>query len=179
MSTIKSNFVIKNGLSVNDVEVIDSNRNARFNSIYLTGNIVGSIVTSSVKIANNQPLYFTDIYDLDDISYSSDGFTNTFPLRYNNATANIPSPFNLTVTINGILQPAFDYKYDTVWLAGIISASKGYCIDLSGNVTSNGYIKFAECPPTGAQILMRTVAGSVPSTPKTYPFKPLDIIMGY
>jgi hypothetical protein len=175
----RANFQVRNGLSINDVQVIDANTNASFKSISITGNITGNIVTSSVKIGSNQPLYFTDIYDLDDISYKSDGFTNTFPLKYNNATANIPSPFNLTVTINGILQPAFDYKYDTVWLANIISASKGYCIDLSGNVTSNGYIKFAECPPTGSQILMRATPGSIPATIKTYPFKPLDIVMGY
>ena len=115
----------------------------------------------------------TSIYDLDDISYKADGFTNTFALRYNNSAVSIASPFYLTVTINGILQPAFDYKYDTVWLANILSSSKGYCIDNSGN------IKFAECPPQGSQVLMRTAVGTTQTTYKTYPFKPLDILMGY
>jgi hypothetical protein len=121
----------------------------------------------------------TSVYDLDDISYKTDGFTNTFPLNYNGVATGIGSPFNLTVTINGILQPAFDYKYDTVWLANILSASKGYCIDTSGNANTSGYIKFANCPPQGSQVLMRTVVGTVQSTYKTYPFKPLDVLMGY
>jgi len=136
-------------------------------------------VKGSIQIANNQPVYFTDIYDLDDISYVTDGFTTVFPLTYNQSTVSIPSPFNILVTINGLIQPAFDYKYDTVWLSNILTASKGYCIDISGNPASNGYIKFADAPPIGSQILMRTVAGSVPAIPKTYPFKPLDVLMGY
>ena len=119
------------------------------------------------------------IYDLDDISYATDGFTNTFALRYNGSTVTVPSPFNLMVYVNGILQPAFDYKYDSVWFANVLTASKGYCLDTSGNITTSGYIKFADCPPQGSQIFMRTVLGSVQSTYKTYPFKPLDVVMGY
>jgi len=139
----------------------------------------GAGIGGAVTIGTNQPLSFTDVYDLDDISYKTDGFTNTFPLTYNQNNVIIPSPFNLVVTLNGLIQPAFDYKYDTFWLANILTASKGYCIDTSNNVTSNGYIKFADTPPQGSQILVRTVAGSIPATKKTYPFKPLDVLMGY
>jgi hypothetical protein len=131
---------------------------------------VTSLVNGSPGIYLTNP---SSVYDLDDISYATDGFTNTFGLRYNGTLASISSPFNLTVTIDGILQPAFDYKYDTVWLANILSASKGYCIDNLGN------IKFAECPSQGSQVLMRTVVGTTQTTYKTYPFKPLDILMGY
>jgi hypothetical protein len=150
--------------------------------------LIGNILTLSEAPALNETIEVTSfvngssgvyltgassVYDLDDISYKADGFTNTFGLRYNNSTVSISSPFNLTVTIDGILQPAFDYKYDTVWLSNILSSSKGYCIDNSGN------IKFAECPPQGSQVLMRTVVGTTQTTYKTYPFKPLDILMGY
>jgi hypothetical protein len=131
--------------------------------------------TNRIYIGNTP----SDIYDLDDLSYATDGFTNTFKLSYNQTTVSVASPFNLSVTINGIIQPAFDYKYDTVWLANILTASKGYCIDTSGNANTSGYIKFADCPPQGSQILIRTVTGSVPATKKTYPFKPLDVFMGY
>jgi len=129
--------------------------------------------------ANGTSLISNYVYDLDDISYKTDGFTGTFPLTYNYASANISSPFLITVTVNGILQPAFDYKYDTVWQSSVLSASKGYTIDNVGNPTSNGYIKFAECPTQGSQILIRTVVGNPPTSLKLYPFKPLDVFMGY
>jgi hypothetical protein len=119
------------------------------------------------------------VYDLDDISYKSDGFTNTFPLTYNYANTNIGSPFLITVSVNGAIEPAFEYKYDTVWLSKILGASKGYTIDNVKNPKSNGYIKFAQCPPRGAQIVIRTVVGNAPTTSKLYPFKPLDVFMGY
>jgi hypothetical protein len=119
------------------------------------------------------------IYDLDDVSYATDGYKNVFKLSYNQNTVSINSPFNLTVTINGLIQPAFDAKYDTVWLAGVLTSSKGYCIDNSANPTSNGYIKFADCPPQGSQIMIRTAAGIQATSIKTYPFKPLDVVMGY
>jgi hypothetical protein len=83
------------------------------------------------------------------------------------------------VTINGLIQPAFYSKYDTVWLSNVLTASKGYTIDLSNNPTTNNYIKFADSPPQGAQIEIRSVAGSSPSSVKIYPFKPLDVLMGY
>jgi hypothetical protein len=121
----------------------------------------------------------TDIYEVDDISYLSDGFTNTFPLRYNGSQVTIPSPYNLMVVVNGLTQPAFDYKYDTVWLSSVLTASKGYCIDNIGNPTTNNYIKFADSLPLNSQVLIRTVAGGIPATRKTYPFKPVDILMGY
>ena len=119
------------------------------------------------------------VYDLDDISYKADGFTNVFPLTYNTANVSVSSPFTIMVTVNGSVQPAFDYKYDTVWQSSVLTASKGYCIDNTGNPTSNGYLKFADCPPQGSQILIRTGVGSAPTTVKTYPFKPVDVFMGY
>jgi hypothetical protein len=120
-----------------------------------------------------------DIYDFDDITYAADGYKNTFPLTLNQNLVVVDSPFRLIVMVNGLIQPGFDYKYDTVWLSGVLPASKGYCIDTSGNATTNNYIKFADSVPAGSHIQVRTVAGSIPSKFKTYPFKPLDVLMGY
>jgi hypothetical protein len=158
--SITNNFQVKNGISVNGQQVVDSNANGTF----------GTLSTQGTSFA---------IYDLDDLSYKADGFTNTFPLTYNQIPVTVSSPFVIEVTINGLLQPAFDYKYDTFWLSNVLTASKGYCIDNVGNPKSNGYIKFADCPPPNSQILVRTKGGYPNSTNKTYPFKPLDIVMGY
>ena len=135
-----------------------------------SGNVYATSVNANKIYVNGTS---SDIYDLDDISYATDGRKNTFALKYNQTTVSANSPFNLMVTINGLVQPAFDYKYDTFWLANVLTASKGYCLDNSGN------IKFADSPPQGSQILIRTVFGSVPANKKVYPFKPLDILMGY
>ena len=146
--------------------------NSSFNAWKKTAN-VANIYTAS-QLTN-----FTNIFDFDDISYLTDGFTNTFPLRWNNSAVTCNSPFTISVTVNGLLQPAFDYKYDTVWISNMLTGNKGYTIDLSGNVTTNGYLKFADSVPADSQILVRTVLGSPQTSIKTYPFKPLDVVMGY
>jgi len=145
--------------------------------IGVTGNVVANnILFPSANAQNSSVVAYSssNIYDLDDLSYAADGYKNTFLLTYNQQPVSIPSPFNLMVTVNGLIQPAFDYKYDTVWLSYMLTASKGYTLDNSGN------LRFADSPPADSQILVRTVAGSVPpSNKKIYPFKPLDILMGY
>lgn len=146
--------------------------NSNFNAWKKTQNVAN--IYTSTQLTN-----FTNIFDFDDVSYLTDGFTNTFPLRWNGSSVTCNSPFTISVTVNGMLQPAFDYKYDTVWLANILTGSKGYTIDLSGNVTTNGYLKFADSVPADSQILVRTVLGSPQTSIKTYPFKPLDIVMGF
>jgi hypothetical protein len=117
-------------------------------------------------------------YDLDDVTYKCDGFTNTFPLKYNQTAVTTVSPFNLMVTVNGLVQPAFDSNYDTVWFSNVLPASKGYCIDISGNPSTNNYIKFADAPPAKSEINIRLTAGIRNTTVKRYPFKPIDILMG-
>jgi len=154
------------------IQGVDASQNANITSAQAFAN-------AAYAQANAATFTVSTVYDLDDISFKSDGFTNTFNLSYNQTAVSIPSPFNLMVTVNGLVQPAFDYKYDTVWLANVLTSSKGYTIDISGNPTTNGYIKFADCPPQGSQILMRTVVGNVQTTKKVYPFKPLDVMMGY
>jgi hypothetical protein len=114
----------------------------------------------------------TTIYDLDDISYLTDGRNNMFALTYNTANVAIASPWNLFVSVEGAPQPAFQYNYDTVWLAKVFGTYKGYTINYDGN------IEFSDAPQSASQVLMRTVPGLVNPTIKTYPFVPTDILMG-
>jgi hypothetical protein len=139
----------------------------------ITINAQGQVTSASNTVITG------DLYDFDDISNSVDGFQNTFKLSYNGNQITVLSPNLILVTVNGLKQPNFVAKYDTVWLANVLTASKGYTIDTSGNPTTNNYIKFADSPPAGSQIEIQTLFGSTPSNPKIYPFKPLDIIMGF
>lgn len=111
--------------------------------------------------------------DLDDISYYSDGRTNTYTLTYNQTALAVNSAFQLTVTVNGAQQPAFDYNYDKVWLGLVLPASKGYTID------NEGKLKFADATPAGSEIQIRTISASPAANTKIYPFRALDIITGY
>ena len=166
------NFPTVNVINANAANVVTTNVYATnvITSNFFLANLSSNNVVSNKIYVNGTS---SDVYDLDDISYAADGRKNTFNLTYNQTAISANSPFNLMVTVNGLVQPAFDYKYDTFWLANVLTASKGYCLDNSGN------IKFADSPPQGSQILIRTVFGSLPANKKVYPFKPLDIVMGY
>ena len=135
-------------------------------------------VTGNITVGNNIILSDTSyintalVYDLDDMTYAADGFTNSFAPTYNQNTVTFTNPWQLLVTIDGAVQAAFDSNYDTIWFGHALTASKGYTIDTTGN------IKFADCPPQGASIMARTVVGSPNPTKKVYPFKPLDIMLG-
>ena len=113
------------------------------------------------------------VYELDDISPIIDGKTNTFNLTYNGEDANITTPFNIQVTVDGMIQSAFINASENVWFSHVLSASKGYTI------TADGKLKFADNPSLGSEILIRTTYGTttLPSN-RIYPFKPVDIFMG-
>jgi hypothetical protein len=130
---------------------------------------------TSITVAGETITGFTDIYDFDDISYYVDGFTNTFPLTFNQSSVALASPFNIIVAIDGAVQPAFDLNYELVWGSNVLPASKGYTVDVNGN------LQFAECPSMGSQIQVRSSVSvsPTPHTKKVYPFKALDIMMGF
>jgi len=130
---------------------------------------------TSITVAGETITGFTDIYDFDDISYYVDGFTNTFALTFNQSPVALASPFNIIVAIDGAVQPAFDLGYELVWGSNILPASKGYTVDINGN------LQFAECPSMGSQIQVRSSVSvsPTPHTKKVYPFKALDIMMGF
>jgi hypothetical protein len=132
---------------------------------------IASLNVSSISF--NSSAIPTTIYDLDDISYLTDGQNNMFALTYNTANVAIASPWNLFVAIEGAPLAAFQYNSDVVWMGKVFGAYKGYTINYDGN------IEFSDAPQSGSDILMRTVPGLVSPTVKTYPFVPTDILMGY
>jgi hypothetical protein len=152
--------------------------------ITTTGNVTaGAVYTNNYLFANGAPLGtalfpVNTIYELDDISNYTDGRSNSFKLTYNQANVTINSPFNLLVTVNGLTQPAFDFNlynsYGALWGSYVLGSYRGYTID-----STSGNIKFANVPPINSQIMMRTVVGAPAATTKQYPFKAVDILLGF
>jgi hypothetical protein len=142
----------------------------------ITGNrVANNSITYDNLTANVKSYFVTTVYDLDDMSYMTDGFSTSFPLQYNTNTITVPSPWNLMVTVSGITQRAFANVdgYEVIWQSGVVSGSKGYTLDTSGN------IQFSDAPPAGADLNIRVVPGIPNTDPKIYPFKPTDIMLGY
>lgn len=150
--------------------------------IYLTGstiyfdNISLNANTSGTALRiNGVDIATVDNYDLDDISGYTDGITHVFPLTYNLANVNFTSPWQITVAVNGILQPAFNSSPNAsiVWQSFVFPANKGYTL------RSNSQIKFAEAPAARSDIYIRKQPGTTPAKIKILPFKPIDVMMGY
>jgi 6-phosphogluconolactonase (cycloisomerase 2 family) len=112
------------------------------------------------------------VYDLDDVSASVTGLENTFALTFNQTAVAIANPFSVMVTVNGIIQPGFIYNYNAVYGGLLWTSFKGYTI-VGGN------IKFADSPEPGSEIMIRnTGMTSNFTTPKRYPIKPAEIMLG-
>lgn len=132
-----------------------------------------SFVTDLNFTSNTQLVSAGYSYDFDDLP--TDGITNTFTLTYNTDRITVSNPKQILVSINGALQPSFDYNYNFVWGLGMIpvfGAMIGYTITQDGNLT------FAQAPARGAQTVIQPVLGNLQPVPKTYPFRALDILMG-
>jgi hypothetical protein len=177
-NAIFSNYVFAANGNV-DLYIYSSKAYNHANAGFIRANATSDVANSAAIYANgafaaaNAITNVLYTYDLDDVSYLTDGFTNVFPLTYNTANVSVPSPWNLMVTIYGITQAAYANNYDTVWLSLVPTASKGYTLDDSGN------IKFADSVPAGADVMIRLVPGIPNANTKIYPFKPTDIFMGY
>jgi len=127
-------------------------------------------VVGDVKISGNLISTEFESYELDDISFLTDGFKNTFPLTFNYQSVNITNPFKLLVTVNGIIQSAFINNLDDPSLLGL---TDGYTIDYDGN------IKFSESLPSATKVVIRVIPGSVTQTKiKYYPLSPSSILLG-
>jgi hypothetical protein len=147
-------------------------RRQNLTDITVSGTVAASNVEVSSGVTFNDSSRITSglVYDLDTIY--PDGTKNTFYMRYNQSpVANISNPWNLFVTINGYIQPAFTENTDTVWLSHALCAYTGYTI-------SSGNIKFSDTLPAGTTVQIKTALGSANTNPKIYPFKPLDILLG-
>jgi hypothetical protein len=67
-------------------------------------------------------------------AYEVDGFVcngidNLFPLTYNNQYITVGSPWNLSVYLDGIRQPAFSSNAEPVFLSTTLPARTGYTLD--------------------------------------------------
>lgn len=131
------------------------------------------IANNSITADNFATSFGGYVYDLDDISYLTDGITNIFSLTYNTSNVSVSSPWNLMVSISGLMQPAYANTIETFWISHVSSAAKGYTLDSSGNIV------FADPVPAGADVMIRLIPGTPAQNTKIYPFKPIDIFMGY
>jgi hypothetical protein len=118
------------------------------------------------------PVNICAIYDLDDITNYIDGFQNSYPLTYNQTPVSITNPWAIAVTIDGIDQPAFVTNNDVIWQSQVLTSYTGYTV-------VDGNIKFADPPPVGSAIEIKTQAATNQPATKVYPFRPLDVLMGY
>jgi len=146
--------------------------------------VSGNVFAGNFYFSNGLSLAsaITAPYDLDDISPYTDSFKNTFALTYNQGNVTVASPWNLTVTLNGALQPAFGDNIESLWQSFVLSGSRGYTVVNTywpnGSVQSGPLIKFADPLQRGTQVLLRSIAGTYSQSPKIYPFRPVDIVLG-
>ena len=133
---------------------------------------VAVVQTANLSVGTSLGLTNTEEYDLDDVSYLTDGFLNTFPLRYNGAYVAVTNPWNLAVSVNGVPQPAFKYNGDIAWASYVLTASRGFTLDPTGN------LRFADSIPANSTISIRLQPGTNTQQTKFYPFKPVDILLG-
>lgn len=131
-------------------------------------------ITDTGFTSNTLPVSVGYSYDFDDLP--TDGVTTTFALTYNlELVTSVTDPKHILVSINGAIQPSFDYRYHYSWGVGILpvyGAMVGY------TVIDPGYISFAQAPPRGAQIVIKPIMGNLQPKQKTYPFRALDIALG-
>jgi hypothetical protein len=176
-----SSFISKSG----DIWFDPANNEIRFSdgitpggkSISLGNNTLStnSLTLSSLSVSNTITLagISSDNYTLDDFSFATDGFVNSFPLTFNQKQVSLNSPFNLQVFVNGLAQKPF-ILYDSItFQSSFMGSTKGFTIDTFGK------IRFSSSLPQGSSVMVRTSFGTVSTTKNLYPFKPIDILLGY
>lgn len=110
-----------------------------------------------------------EITTIDDLSNYFNGFESRFKPTYQGIPVTLQNPFNLLLTIDGIIQ-SVGYP-DYVWQS--VMPRVGFRID------NDGYIAFPEPIPPGSSFDARVLVGSdVTKQTKIYPFKAMDIVLG-
>lgn len=110
-----------------------------------------------------------EITTIDDLSNYFNGFESRFKPTYQGIPVTLQNPFNLLLTIDGIIQ-SVGYP-DYVWQS--VMPRVGFRID------NDGYIAFPEPIPQGSSFDARVLVGSdVTQQTKVYPFKAMDIVLG-
>ena len=110
-----------------------------------------------------------EITTIDDLSNYFNGYNNRFLPTYKGLPVTLQNPFNLLLTIDGIIQSVGSPDY--VWQS--VMPRVGFRID------NDGYIAFPEAIPVGSSFDARVLVGSATTTQtKVYPFKAMDIVLG-
>lgn len=110
-----------------------------------------------------------EITTIDDLSNYFNGFESRFKPTYQGIPVTLQNPFNLLLTIDGIIQ-SVGYP-DYVWQS--VMPRVGFRID------NDGYIAFPEQIPVGSSFDARVLVGSATTQQtKVYPFKAMDIVLG-
>jgi hypothetical protein len=164
-----STFISRTGDAWFDPEINE----IRFSNGVTPGGLALSFKNLTVSNTITVGTSSSDNYTFDDISFATDGRKNSFTLKYNQQTVNFSNPYNLDVSINGLVQtPFIPYTTSLMWQSMVLTANKGFTVDTSNN------IKFSSSVPSGSNVLIRTRFGNTSSVKNIYPFKPLDIVMG-
>ena len=179
-ANIAGNITSANLLPQSNVTYNLGSPSLRWKDLYLSGSSihVGNIVITagnSTAQINGVDIATIDNHDLDDISSYTNGIRQVFTLSYNLANVSLSSPWQLSVAVNGIPLPAFNSSPNAaiVWQSHVFPANKGYTLG------SNSTIKFTEAPAARSDVYLRKQPGTTPSVIKVYPFKPIDIMIGY
>jgi hypothetical protein len=110
-----------------------------------------------------------EIRTIDDLSNYFNGYNSRFLPTYQGFPVTLQNPFNLLLTIDGIIQSVGSPDY--VWQS--VMPRVGFRID------NDGYIAFPEAIPVGSSFDARILVGSAITTQtKAYPFKAMDIVLG-
>jgi hypothetical protein len=110
-----------------------------------------------------------EITTIDDLSNYFNGYNSRFLPTYKGLPVTLQNPFNLLLTIDGIIQSVGSPDY--VWQS--VMPRVGFRID------NDGYIAFPEAIPVGSTFDARVLVGSATTTQtKVYPFKAMDIVLG-
>ena len=168
MTTVNKDFKVKNGLAVSS------------NATFGAGATFAAPITIPEPVNSNHAAtkaYVDGLLDqdsveittIDDLSNYFNGYNSRFYPTYKGLPVTLQNPFNLLLTIDGIIQSVGSPDY--VWQS--VMPRVGFRID------NDGYIAFPEAIPVGSSFDARVLVGSATTTQtKVYPFKAMDIVLG-
>lgn len=170
--TVTGNFSVTNGGDT-ELEALTVDGEATFNNLVnFTSDVNVLEPTESAHPATKNyvdSLVNQEVRTIDDLSNYFNGYNSRFLPTYQGVPVTLENPFNLLLTIDGIIQSVGSPDY--VWQS--VMPRVGFRID------NDGYIAFPEAVPVGSTFDARILVGSATTTQtKVYPFKAMDIVLG-
>lgn len=168
MATVNKDFKVKHGLVVSSDATFGAG--ATFVSpISIPEPIHNNHAVTKAYVDNLLDNESVEITTIDDLSNYFNGYNSRFLPTYQGFPVTLQNPFNLLLTIDGIIQSVGSPDY--VWQS--VMPRVGFRID------NDGYIAFPEAIPVGSSFDARVLVGSATTTQtKVYPFKAVDIVLG-